>query len=459
MASNPVFLSYTAPDPERAELILDRLSALGFVSGSTRPACGTDSPVRTSVGRQGVDAKASKQAIFHIVMSYPPVFRPLILALALCWLVAPNFAVQGHHLTPGAQEEFAAGTNALKRGDSAVAIKAFMKVLESDHSFAPAYLNLGLVYHSGKKYDKAIESFSKALELDNNLGGAALFLGIDYCQTSQNSNAIKMLQKALRLMPDRTKDIYPWLGKSFLSSGQLKLAIPYLEQASESSPNDLTLRYDLARAHMMRSMELFEGIKSSDPQSYLVHLILAETYLEQENFELAVGEYKNVLKVNPTLPGVHEGLGNTYWRMRNYHEAEVEFRSELKIDPYNVPAIYKLGRILTETGRLDEAIPYLQEATRRSPSFADAYFEIGKVWFRKEQFKQAVANLERGTSLDPENASAYLFLGQAYAKLGQPEKSRWAFQRNEILNKKQDEAVKDNYNGFVRTYGKGKPKD
>jgi hypothetical protein len=27
------------------------------------------------------------------------------------------------------------------------------------------------------------------------------------------------------------------------------------------------------------------------------------------------------------------------------------------------------------------------------------------------------------------------------------------------LQKKQDEAVKNNYNGFVRTYGKGKPKD
>jgi len=395
-------------------------------------------------------------------MTYLPAFRPVIslgLTLALYWHVAPNLAAQAHHLTPAAREEFAAGTEALKRGDPTAATKAFMKVLEFDNRFAPAYLNLGLVYHSGKEYDKAIQSFSKALELDNNLGAAALFLGIDYCQTSQNSNAIKMLQKALRLMPERSKDIYPWLGKSFLLSGQLKLAIPYLEQASESSPNDLTLRYDLARAHMMRSMELFEGIKSSDPQSYLVHLILAETYLQQENFELAVGEYKNVLNVNPNLPGVHEGLGNTYWRMRKDHEAELEFRSELKIDPYNVPAIYKLGSVLAENGRLDEAIPYLQEATRRSPSFAEAYFEIGKVWFRKGQFKQAVADLERGISLDPENPSAYLFLGQAYAKLGEPEKSRRAFQRNEILRKKQDEAVKNNYDGFVQTYGKGKPKD
>ena len=131
---------------------------------------------------------------FHIVMSYSPALRPvilLILALVLSCLVAPNLAAQGHPLTPGAREEFAAGTNALKRGDSAAALKAFTKVLELNSSFAPAYLNLGLVYHSGKEYDKAIESFSKALDLDNNLGAAALFLGIDYCQTGQNSNRSK----------------------------------------------------------------------------------------------------------------------------------------------------------------------------------------------------------------------------------------------------------------------------
>jgi tetratricopeptide (TPR) repeat protein len=402
------------------------------------------------------------QYLLSMGKGYSPAFRlvfSLNLALWICGLAGPIWAAPDLHLTPAAQEAFSAGTNALRRGDSSAAIEAFQKVLQLDGSFAPAYLNLGLAYDTQKKYDKAIESFSRALKLDNNLGGAAFLLGIDYYQTNQTSNAIKMLQRALKLMPDRGKDIYPWLGKSLLSNGQFKLAIPYLEQAAESSPNDLTLQYQLARAHMLRSEELFEGIKRKDPQSYLVHLILADTYREQENFALAVGEYKNVLHVNPNLPGIHEALGDTYWKMRDFHAAEAEYVSELKVDPYNPGTMFKLGSLLSETDRSDEALPYLEQATRGNPPLAEAYFEIGKIWLRKGRFQDSVSNLERGMTIDSRNASAYFFLGQAYAKLGQTEKSQKAFQMSEALTKKQDEAVQENFKAFVGTYGDGKPKN
>src|SRR5439155_25496810 len=82
-----------------------------------------------------------------------------LLSPALCVHSWSHQASPDEHLQLRSnQETFLAGTDALKRGDFPTAVILFQKVLETEKGFAPAYLNLGLAYHSSKQYGKAIEA-------------------------------------------------------------------------------------------------------------------------------------------------------------------------------------------------------------------------------------------------------------------------------------------------------------
>src|SRR5438552_9799274 len=79
-----------------------------------------------------------------------------LLSPALCVHSWSRPASADEHLRlRSAQETFLAGTDALKRGDFPSAVILFQKVLQTEKGFAPAYLNLGLAYHSSKQYGKA----------------------------------------------------------------------------------------------------------------------------------------------------------------------------------------------------------------------------------------------------------------------------------------------------------------
>jgi tetratricopeptide (TPR) repeat protein len=104
----------------------------------------------------------------------------LILFVIAGWVPQAAFAEQSTSLNSQAQTAFLIGTADLKKGDFQGAVTAFEQFLQLDKNFGPAYLNLGLAYHSLKQFEKAIPLFTKALELDPQLESAALFLGIDY---------------------------------------------------------------------------------------------------------------------------------------------------------------------------------------------------------------------------------------------------------------------------------------
>ena len=167
-------------------------------------------------------------------------------------------------LTPQAQSLFLAGTASLKSGDFQGAISAFQKFFELNKQYGPAYLNIGLAYHSLKQYEQAIPSFAKALELDNQLESAALFLGIDYCEARLPEKAIEPLQRALALKPGDPL-AHLWTGRALLGKGLYKDAIPHLEKASTVYPHDLGLQYDLMQSYLVVSQQIGDKIYQEDP--------------------------------------------------------------------------------------------------------------------------------------------------------------------------------------------------
>ena len=74
-----------------------------------------------------------------------------------------------------------------------------MKATQVRPTFALAFINLGRLRTSNKKFEEALDPLTKAIELQPNSGEANLLLGEVYLQLKKGSKAVTYLTEAARL--------------------------------------------------------------------------------------------------------------------------------------------------------------------------------------------------------------------------------------------------------------------
>ncbi|MEL6158836.1 MAG: tetratricopeptide repeat protein [Cyanobacteria bacterium J06627_32] len=92
------------------------------------------------------------------------------------------------------------------------------------------------------------------------------------------------------------------------------------------------------------------------------HTSRAKTYLSQKNYEMAVQELREALKLLPQSPEIHSMLGQAYYKQKLSGMAKAHFRQALKLKPDHKVA-QKYGKLL---GLSDELANQPPEATTPS---------------------------------------------------------------------------------------------
>ena len=70
-----------------------------------------------------------------------------------------------------------------------------------------------------------------------------------------------------------------------------------------------------------------------DPNAARLHQSLAQQYLAQNKYDLAIAEYNRAARVDPKLPEIHLGLALIYFEQKRLAEASREIELELKLAP------------------------------------------------------------------------------------------------------------------------------
>jgi tetratricopeptide (TPR) repeat protein len=99
-------------------------------------------------------------------------FRAILSVLFVIGILAASLAQgvpqRNSNLSSPAHALFVTETADLKAGNFWGAANSFEEFIRLDDQFGPAFVNLGLAYHSLGQYQKAIQFFKRALELDSN---------------------------------------------------------------------------------------------------------------------------------------------------------------------------------------------------------------------------------------------------------------------------------------------------
>jgi tetratricopeptide (TPR) repeat protein len=172
-------------------------------------------------------------------------------------------------------------------------------------------------------------------------------------------------------------------------------------------PGDLTARYELVVVRRQIAMAQISRLLTVAPDSYHVHQLLGQLYVDREEDEKALAEYLAVAAARPNLPDVHFWLGHLYWKHGDADHAFAELTRQLEIDPGHPEANGELGAVLVAKDRTAEAIPHLELAIRSKPDLWPAYQQLGQAYATQKDYARAEEILKRVLTHDRDGGVHY----------------------------------------------------
>lgn len=156
--------------------------------------------------------------------------------------------------------------------------------------------------------------------------------------------------------------------------------------------------------------------------------------LKKEQLNAAIGHLRRSLEIHPTYKNPYLLLGNAYVYLENFDKAIEEYQNGLKLDPQfkdikvNLNLAYReMGRIYgQQKNDLPKAIEYLEKAVFYNPKDAQAFSNIGTCYGLTGQTQKAIDALERALALRFDKNDA-MNLSTAYRIFGNTAKAEeWA---------------------------------
>lgn len=246
-----------------------------------------------------------------------------------------------------------------KRGDDALAIQTFHKIIEDDPngSYATqATHKIGNLYAQRYQYKEAIRTCKKLAETYPHTRTAALaeFLIAQYFNTQGKRN---LATQGFR----RFLDDYP------------------------TSPYAISAVYSLITL-----------------------------YTEARNYDDAETLIRNQLRKNPKDTDMMEKLGDLYKTQGKHEQAMNLYTAALAHDPEDITLREKLGGLYAEKGQLEEAIEEWTRIIENDPQQSNRYRQAAEIYVSHQMYDKAIESYNQAIKLDPRNAYLYARLSGVY---------------------------------------------
>ncbi len=237
--------------------------------------------------------------------------------------------------------------------------------------------------------------------------------------------ASNIFENAIELNSSNS-DYYLWLGKSyhamldeasFFEKGILSgKVMDNYKKAIKIEPANIEARILLANYYIYapsiaggstkKAKEQAEEIKKYDPNKAL--MLWATIYSREEKYDLAIGEYKKYLELNPTDPDAHYQFGMYYQRLEKFDDATAMFEKAILIDDKAYKSLYQIGRTAIFSGEnFDRGIDCFQEYIKAdpgspNPGLDSAHWRLGMLYEKKGKTKLARKEYRIAAELNPD---------------------------------------------------------
>jgi tetratricopeptide (TPR) repeat protein len=166
-------------------------------------------------------------------------------------------------------------------------------------------------------------------------------------------------------------------------------------QALDRQFQSAVTEYDAGR--LPEAETQLEALLPYAPKTFEVHELLGLVYAGQSQDAKAVEQLQIAVRLKPDSAAARTNLAASLFHSGKSELAEGQFRKALELEPRDYDANHNLGELYIQSKRIADAVPLLEKAQEIRPSYdngydlALAYFLTGKLG----QATQLVENLEQ----------------------------------------------------------------
>lgn len=161
------------------------------------------------------------------------------------------------------------------------------------------------------------------------------------------------------------------------------------------------------------------------------HVIAGNTYLSSGQWDKAITEYEQALRIDPADPLAFLGLAKVYQSTGEVEQAITNYSKTVANSPdrewprlYLAKAYVAKGQMAEEREAYNKALEAYRQAFDLAPddpevhdALIQAYLALGDQYFEQGLLFQVIAAYEKATELDPNNIQVYWKLAEVYETL------------------------------------------
>ena len=157
---------------------------------------------------------------------------------------------------------------------------------------------------------------------------------------------------------------------------------------------------------------------------YDTHNRLGIAYFLQGRMDEAIGEFQEVVRLNPGFAPAYNTLGRSFAAKGRVDEATACYQKALEIRPDYVVAQINRGNLLLQMGRVDDAIACYQKTLEIDTNNVSAINNLGYALRQGGRVDEAVVQFQKVLQIEPDNAQLKRRLTEAETRLAAAEAGR-----------------------------------
>ena len=260
------------------------------------------------------------------------------------------------------------------------------------------------------RLDAANKFFIKAIELDN-----------------KNEKYRIEQEKLSKLKSGMTN------ARKTFDSGRMDDAIIEYEKLSLAFPSHAIVFYNLGRVYKVNeeynlavnNYKIAIDLNPFEEKYSLAIIAIAQekakagdTEYRRQEFNSAIEYYKNAIHYSPKYTTAYFKLARTYFKMKDYKNAQIILKKNLEVDPRQEQSEKMLGDIYRGAGESEEAIKHYNQAIFINSNYHQAYYSLGATLLSNGDLENSRVALNSAIKLKADYAKAYGALGMVDQELG-----------------------------------------
>jgi tetratricopeptide (TPR) repeat protein len=135
--------------------------------------------------------------------------------------------------------------------------------------------------------------------------------------------------------------------------------------------------------------------------------------------ELAVADYRKILKLAPDLAPAYNNLGRLFYNLGRFPDAISTLTKGLSLAPEMPPAQVMLGASYFKLGQFNEALSPLEAGVKAMPDDRFAHVTLAQTLIGLNRPQDAVPQVEAVLASNPKDQQAWYLLGKLHLQLSQ----------------------------------------